>query len=144
MLSCGCLKVLLSVGKVHVGNFHMPPEQCVRRSWVRGRHRTHRLGANPERAQTEEHLVNSVFCCFSKEKSTKCSRRLWLSEICCWKSSPANFDAAGKFFTEFPAAQNAIPAKVWAFSGKENGCWKIGLAFGNAPGFSPLRPPQPS
>ena len=29
-------------------------------------------------------------------------------------------------------------------SGKENGCWKIGPAFGNAPGFSPLRPPQPS
>ena len=43
------------------------------------------------------------------------SRRLWLSEIRCWKSFPANFDAAGKFFTDFPAAPNAIPAKVWAF-----------------------------
>ena len=42
------------------------------------------------------------------------------------------------------ASPNAIPAKVWAFSGKENGCWKISPAFGNAPGFSPLRPPQPS
>ena len=51
----------------------------------------------------------------------------------------ANFDAAEKFFTD-----NAIPAKVWAFSGKEDGCWKIGPAFGNAPGFCPLRPPQPS
>ena len=30
---------------------------------------------------------------------------------CCWK-----------FFTDFPAARNAISAKVWAFSGKENGC----------------------
>ena len=72
------------------------------------------------------------------------SRRLWLSKIRCWKSFPANFDAAGKLLTNFPAAQSAIPAKVWAFSGKDNGCWKIGLAFGNAPGFSPLRPPQSS
>ena len=72
------------------------------------------------------------------------SRRLWLSEIPCWKGVPANFDAAGKFFTDFPAARNAIPAKVWAFSGKENGCLKIGRAFGNAAGFSPPRPPQPS
>ena len=71
------------------------------------------------------------------------SRRLWLPEIRCWKSFPANFDAAGKLFTDFPAAQNAVPAELWAFSGKENGCWKIGLAFGNAPGFS-LKPPQPS
>ena len=72
------------------------------------------------------------------------SRRLWLSEIPCWKSFPANFDAAGKIFTGFPAAPTAIPAKVWAFSGKENGCWKIGGVCGNAPGFSPPRPPQPS
>ena len=72
------------------------------------------------------------------------SRRLWLSEIPCWKSFPTNFDAAGKFFTDSPAARNAIPARVWALSGKENGCWKIGPTFGNAPGFSPLRPPQPS
>ena len=62
-------------------------------------------------------------------------------------------------FGHFPAARNAITAKVWAFfrqgrnavtakvwalSGKENGCWKIGPAFGNAAGFSALRPPQPS
>ena len=72
------------------------------------------------------------------------SRRLWLSEIPCWKGFPANFDAAGKFFPDFLAARNAIPAKVWALSGKENGCWKIGRAFGNATGFSPPRPPQPS
>ena len=71
------------------------------------------------------------------------SRRLWLSEIRCWKSFPANFDAAGKLFPDVPAARNAIPAKVRAFSGKENGCWKIGPAFGNAAGFSPPRPPQP-
>ena len=30
------------------------------------------------------------------------------------------------------------------FPAKENSCWKVGPAFGNAPGFSPLRPPQPS
>ena len=35
----------------------------------------------------------------------------------------ANLDAAGKFFTDFPAAPNAIPAKFSAFSGKENGCF---------------------
>ena len=35
------------------------------------------------------------------------------------KNVLANFDAAGKFFTDSPAAQNAIPAKVWAFSSKE-------------------------
>ena len=67
-----------------------------------------------------------------------------MSEIPCWKSFRANFDAAGKFLTDFPAARNAIPAKVWALSGKGNGCWKIGRAFGNAAGFSPARPPQPS
>ena len=32
------------------------------------------------------------------------SRRVWLSDIPCWKSFPANFDAAGQFFTDFPAA----------------------------------------
>ena len=81
----------------------------------------------------------------NKQKSEN-SRRLWLSEIPCWKSFPANFDAAGKVFPDFPAARNAIPAKVWAFSGNEisNGGWKIGRACGNAGGFSPPRPPQPS
>ena len=44
----------------------------------------------------------------------------------------ANFDAAGKFFPDFPAART----KVQALSGKGNGCRKIGPAFGNAPGFS--------
>ena len=33
------------------------------------------------------------------------------------------------------AARNAIPANVWELSGKENGCWKIGPAFGNALDF---------
>ena len=53
----------------------------------------------------------------------------------CWKI-PHRFSGSTK--------KNPIPAKAWAFSGRENGCWKIGPAFGNAPGFSPLRPPQPS
>ena len=30
------------------------------------------------------------------------------------------------------------------FPAKESGCWKIGRACGNAAGFSPPRPPQPS
>ena len=51
------------------------------------------------------------------------------------KVFPGNFAAAWKFFPDFPAARHAIPAKVWALSGKENGCWKIGRAFGNAAGI---------
>ena len=43
--------------------------------------------------------------------------------IPCWKGCPAKFGAAGKCFFDFPAAQHAIPAKVWALSGKENYCW---------------------
>ena len=46
-----------------------------------------------------------------------------------------NFDAAGKLFPDFPAARDAIPAKVCAFFSKENTCWKVGLAFVKAPGF---------
>ena len=69
------------------------------------------------------------------DQNSENSRRLWLSEIPCWKSFQANFDAAGKFLTDFPAARNAIPAKVWALSGKENGCWKMGRACGNAAGL---------
>ena len=53
-------------------------------------------------------------------RTSESSRRLWLSEIPYWKSFPANFEAAGEVFTDLPAAQNAILAKVWAFSGKEN------------------------
>ena len=52
-------------------------------------------------------------------------RGLWLSEIPCWIGVPANFDAAGKLFPDFPAAQNAIPAKVWALSGKETAAGKL-------------------
>ena len=36
------------------------------------------------------------------------------------KVSGKFFDAARKLFTDFPAAWHAIPAKVWAFSGKES------------------------
>ena len=43
---------------------------------------TRRIGANPEksdlvnfRGPTKKNLVNSVFCCFSWEKSTNCSRK---------------------------------------------------------------------
>ena len=37
----------------------------------------------------------------------------------CWKGFPANFNAAGKFFPDFPAARHALPAKVWSLSSKE-------------------------
>ena len=61
------------------------------------------------------------------------------------ESFPANLGAAGKFFTDFLAARNAMTAKAWALSGKENGCWRIGPVFWNAPGFfPPSGPPQPS
>ena len=45
------------------------------------------------------------------------------------------FRRCWKMILRFPAAQNAIPTKVWSLSGKENGCWKIGRACGNAAGF---------
>ena len=70
-------------------------------------------------------LTESVECSLDTSRRffslfiRKLERRLWLSEIPCWKGFPANFDAAGKCFPDFPAAQNAIPAKVWALSGKE-------------------------
>ena len=57
------------------------------------------------------------------------------------EKSSGKFRRCWQFFTDFPAARHAIPAKVWAFCGKENGCWKIGRACGNAAGFSPPRPP---
>ena len=47
-------------------------------------------------------------------------RSLWQSDIHCWEGFPANFDAAGEFFPDFPAAPHAIPAKVSALSGLEN------------------------
>ena len=37
----------------------------------------------------------------------------------------ANFDAAGNSSPNFPAAQNAIPAKVWALSSKEMAAGKL-------------------
>ena len=36
------------------------------------------------------------------------SRRLWLSEIPCWKAFSGTFDAAGKFFPDVRAARHAI------------------------------------
>ena len=76
-------------------------------------------------------------------KSCLCLLASFRREILRWKGFPANFDASGNFFPDSPAARISIPAKVWALSGNENGRWKIGPAFGNAPGFSPPRPPQP-
>ena len=49
---------------------------------------------------------------------------------------------ACRIIPNFLAACKASPAKVWGLSRKEDGCWKIGPAFGEAPGFSPPRPPQ--
>ena len=40
------------------------------------------------------------------------SRRLWLSEIRCWKSFPANLNAAGKFFTDlFSGSTKCFPCQ---------------------------------
>ena len=43
-----------------------------------------------------------------------------------------------------PGLWHAIPAKVWALSGKGNSLGKAGPAFQNTPGRSPQRLPQPS
>ena len=59
--------------------------------------------------------------------------RLWLSHIPCGKSSLGNFDAPGKFLLY---SSDAIPAKVWTFSGNEKGSEKIDQKFRNVPGFS--------
>ena len=58
------------------------------------------------------------------------SRRLWLSEIRYWKSFPANLDAAGKVLADFPAARNAIPAKVWAFPTRKMAAGKLAAPAG--------------
>ena len=39
------------------------------------------------------------------------SRRLWLSDIPCWKGFPAIFDASGKFFADFPASTTCYPCQ---------------------------------
>ena len=58
------------------------------------------------------------------------SRRLWLTEIPCWKSFRANFDATGKSLTDFPAARNAIPANVWAFPARKTAAGKLAAPTG--------------
>ena len=50
------------------------------------------------------------------------SRRLWLSHIWSGKSFPENFDDTGKFFPDFPGSRYAVPARVWAISGRRE-CW---------------------
>ena len=50
----------------------------------------HRIGSNGKSGKISSNPLNS-----------ENSRRLWLSEIPCWKGFPANFDAAGKFFPIF-------------------------------------------
>ena len=45
-----------------------------------------------------------------------------------------------KIIHRFSGSTKCYPCQ----GGKENGCWKIGPTIGNAAGFSPLRPPQPS
>ena len=65
------------------------------------------------------------------------SRRLWLSDIPCWKGFLANLDATGKFFPalwKISAAPNAVPAKVWALTGKEmaarkSALWELSWTF---------------
>ena len=59
------------------------------------------------------------------------------------KGFPANFDAAGKFFTDFRQHEMLSLPKSGIF---RQGKWLLENrpSFGNAPGFSPLRTPQPS
>ena len=65
-----------------------------------------------------------------------------IAAIRCAKSN--KFRCRWKILPRFSGStKHAVPGKSLV-SGKEHGCWKIGLAFGNAPGFSPPRPPQPS
>ena len=71
-----------------------------------------------------------VFLAIKKGKEGQGSenlRRLWLKFFA---GRVFRQEAAGKFIPDFPA-------KVWALSGKEIGCWKIGPTFGNTPAFSP-------
>ena len=49
---------------------------------------------------------------YKNSPTSESSRRLWLSEIPCWKSFPANIRRCWKLFTDYPAARNAMAAKV--------------------------------
>ena len=72
-------------------------------------------------------------------------RRPWPSQVHFGKrSSPENVVGAGQFLLDFPGAQSASHAEVWQSSGRGKCSGKIGTEFGNAPEFSPRRPPQPS
>ena len=62
--------------------------------------------------------------------TTENSRRLWLSEIPCRKGFPANFDAAGKLFPDFPATRNAIPARFDLFPVRKTAAGKLAAPSG--------------
>ena len=47
--------------------------------------------------ETLSHQFGAQHGLYKNSPISDSSRRLWLSEIPCWKSFPANFDAAGKF-----------------------------------------------
>ena len=71
----------------------------------------------------------------------------WLSEIPCWKSFPANFDAAGKFFTDFRQHELLSPPRSGDsghFLAKKMAAGKWAPPSGTLLDFPPLRPPQPS
>ena len=48
-------------------------------------------------------------CKWSLGSQRKLEKAVAAQEIPCWKSFRANFDAAGKLVTDFPAARNTIP-----------------------------------
>ena len=61
------------------------------------------------------------------------------------KSFPANFDTAGKVFTDFPPARNVYLTMFAHFPARKMAAGKSAPpSLRNAPGFSPLGPPQPS
>ena len=51
---------------------------------------------------------------------------------------------APKIIHRFSGSTRCFPCQGLGTFRQGNGCWKIGPGFRNDPGFSPLRPPQPS
>ena len=60
------------------------------------------------------------------------------------KFNSGKFRRCWKIPHRFSGSTKCYPCQGFGTFRQGNGCWKIGRAFGNAAGFSPLRPPQPS
>ena len=62
-------------------------------------------------------------------KPSENSRRLWLSEIPCWKGIPTNIDAAGNP-SPILRQQDMLFLPRFAHFPARNGCWKLTLPAG--------------